>query len=224
MRIALINENSQRKKNELILKVLEKVATKYGHQVFNYGVSDDKTAEIDYVGVGILVGILLNSKAVDFVITGCASGEGAMISANAFPNVYCGYVQDAVDIELFLKVNAGNAISIPFGKYFGMGAELNLENIFEKLFCIEAASGYPVERREIQNKQRNELMNIKRITQINMNEILEEIDKDLLYNMIHNEYFEENFFSQCENDEIRDYLKNIIDAWENDWNQSKNEI
>ena len=38
MRIALINENSQKKKNDLILKILEKVARKYGHEVFNYGV------------------------------------------------------------------------------------------------------------------------------------------------------------------------------------------
>lgn len=215
MKIALVNENSQQKKNELIFKVLEKVAKKYGHQVFNYGVSDDKISDIDYVGVGVLVGILLNSKAVDFVITGCASGEGALISCNAFPNVYCGYVADAVDIELFLKVNAGNAISIPFGKYFGTGSELNLENIFEKLFSTEFASGYPAERRDIQDKQRNELINIKRITQINMSEVLEEIDKDVLYKMIHNEYFEENFFSHCEDFEIGEYLKNIIDAWEN---------
>lgn len=215
MKIALVNENSQKKKNELIFKILEKVAQKYGHQVFNYGVSEDKTSDINYAQLGTLVGILLNSKAVDFVITGCASGEGAMISCNAFPNVYCGYVADAIDMELFLRVNAGNTISIPFGKYFGTGTELNLENIFEKLFNIKLASGYPEERKEIQDMQRNELINIKRITQINMLEILEEIDKDSLYKMIHNEYFEENFFSYCEDYEIGEYVKNIIDAWEN---------
>ena len=42
MKIALINENSQKKKNAFILEVLEKVAKKYGHEVFNYGVSEEK--------------------------------------------------------------------------------------------------------------------------------------------------------------------------------------
>lgn len=214
MKIALVNENSQKKKNEIIFKVLEKVAKKYGHQVFNYGVSEDKLIDLNYAQIGALVGILLNSKAVDFVITGCASGEGAMISCNAFPNVYCGYVADAIDMELFLRVNAGNAISIPFGKYFGTGAELNLENVFEKLFSTPFGGGYPEERKDIQDSQRNELVNIKKITQINMCEILEELDKDSLYKIIHNEYFEENFFSHCEDYEIGEYVKNIIDAWE----------
>ena len=79
MRIALINENSQKKKNAFILDVLERVAIKYGHQVFNYGVSEDKDSSIDYVGAGLLAGILLNSHAVDFVITGCSSGEGVLL-------------------------------------------------------------------------------------------------------------------------------------------------
>ena len=35
MKIALINENSQKKKNSFILDVLEKVAEKYGHQVLD---------------------------------------------------------------------------------------------------------------------------------------------------------------------------------------------
>ena len=136
MKIALINENSQKKKNVFIIEVLEKVAKKYGHQVFNYGVSMDKDADIDYVGAGLLTGILLNTKAVDFVITGCSTGEGVLISANAMPNVFCGYVGDLVDAKLFSKINAGNAVSIPFGKYFGVGSEYLLESIFEALFII----------------------------------------------------------------------------------------
>ena len=155
MKIALINENSQRKKNDFIYQVLTKVASKHGHRVFNYGVSSTKDLSLDYVGAGVLTGILLATHAVDFVITGCQSGEGLILAANAMPNVFCGYVADAVDAELFVRVNAGNAISIPFGKYFGAGAEINLENIFEKLFTIEEASGYPKERKEIQYIKQN---------------------------------------------------------------------
>ena len=44
MRIVLINENSQAAKNEIIYTALNKVATKYGHVVDNYGMTsaDDK--------------------------------------------------------------------------------------------------------------------------------------------------------------------------------------
>lgn len=213
MKIALINENSQKKKNNFILNVLEKVAEKYGHQVFNYGVSEGKEADINYVGAGLLAGILLNSHAVDFVIMGCSSGEGVLISANAMPNVYCGYVSDVVDAKLFAKINAGNAVSIPFGKYFGVGTEFQLESIFETLFTTPFGEGYPSERREIQEKQRKELELLKQTSQINMREILEEIDKDFLYQIIHNEYFEEHFFANSLDDEISGLLKDLFDAW-----------
>lgn len=214
MRIALINENSQKKKNEFIFKVLERVARKYGHEVFNYGVEEGKNADIDYVGAGVLSAILLNSGAINFVVTGCASGQGVALSSNAMPNVYCGIITDAIDAKLFAKINAGNAVSIPYGKYFGVGSEFQLESIFESLFSTEFASGYPSERKEIQNEQRNKLEYIKNFSTYSMEQILNEIDKDLLRNMIHNEYFEENFFMYSDNDTISEYLKNIIDAWE----------
>ena len=167
MKIALINENSQKKKNSFILNVLEKVAEKYGHQVFNYGVNENKDANIDYVGAGLLAGILLNSRAVDFVIMGCSSGEGVLLSANAMPNVYCGYVADVVDAKLFAKINAGNAVSIPFGKYFGTGTEFQLESIFDALFSTSFGEGYPSERKEIQERQRKELEILKQTSHYN---------------------------------------------------------
>ena len=213
MKIALINENSQKKKNSFILNVLEKVAEKYGHQVFNYGVSENKDANIDYVGAGLLAGILLNSQAVDFVIMGCSSGEGVLLSANAMPNVYCGYVADVVDAKLFAKINAGNAVSIPFGKYFGTGTEFQLESIFDALFSTSFGEGYPSERKEIQERQRKELETLKQTSQITMLEILDEVDKDFLYQIIHNEYFEENFFGNTLDNEMSDLLKDLFDAW-----------
>ena len=212
MKIALINENSQKKKNAFILEVLEKVAKKYGHEVFNYGVSEEKNANINYVGAGVLTGILLNSEAVDFVITGCSSGEGVLISANAMPNVYCGYVSDAVDTKLFAKINGGNAIPIPFGKYFGTGSEFLLESIFEALFSTTFKEGYPLERKEIQDNQRKQLEDIKYSSQIGMTEILEEVDKDFLYDIIHNDYFEENFFYYSKDDNVSELLKDLCDA------------
>ena len=58
--------------------------------------ADDK-AQLTYVQCGILAAILLNSGAADYVITGCGTGEGAMLALNSFPGVICGHVEDPVD-------------------------------------------------------------------------------------------------------------------------------
>ena len=50
---------------------------------------------------GLLAGILLNSKAVDFVVTGCGTGMGSMLACNAMPGVFCGLVIDPTDAFLF---------------------------------------------------------------------------------------------------------------------------
>ena len=121
MKIGLINENSQAGKNKIIYNELVKNAK--GNEIFNYS---NENTKLTYVQVGLLAAILLNSKAVDFVITGCGTGEGAMLALNSFPGVLCGHVQDPLDAYLFTQINNGNAIAIPFAKGYGWGGELQL--------------------------------------------------------------------------------------------------
>lgn len=91
MKIALINENSQAVKNEMICNTLKSVVEPMGHTVFNYGMySAEDEHPLTYVQNGILAAVLLNSGAADFVITGCGTGEGAMLACNSFPQVLCG--------------------------------------------------------------------------------------------------------------------------------------
>ena len=81
MKIALINENSQAAKNGIIEAALKKVVEPMGHEVVNYGMyAADDAAQLTYVQCGILAAILLNSGAADYVITGCGTGEGAMLA------------------------------------------------------------------------------------------------------------------------------------------------
>ncbi|MBQ3825618.1 MAG: RpiB/LacA/LacB family sugar-phosphate isomerase, partial [Spirochaetaceae bacterium] len=154
MRIALINENSQAAKNAVIFGALKKVADAHGFEVVNYGMygADDK-AQLTYVQNGILAATLLNAQAADYVITGCGTGEGAMLALNSFPGVICGHVATPLDAYTFAQINDGNAISIPFALGFGWGGDLNLQYIFEKLFCEKSGQGYPRERAE--PEQRN---------------------------------------------------------------------
>ena len=91
MKIALINENSQAAKNALIESTLRKVVEPMGHEVVNYGMyTADDAAQLTYVQNGILAAVLLNSGAADYVITGCGTGEGAMLALNSFPGGSCG--------------------------------------------------------------------------------------------------------------------------------------
>ena len=143
MKIALINENSQAAKNSMICENLKKIVEPMGHEVFNYGMytAEDET-QLTYVMCGLLSAILLNSKAADYVVTGCGTGEGAMLACNSFPGVLCGHIVDVEDAYMFAQINDGNAIAMPFAKGFGWGAELHLQYVFEKLFGCESGGGY----------------------------------------------------------------------------------
>lgn len=67
MKIALINENSQAVKNEMICNTLKSVVEPMGHTVFNYGMySAEDEHQLTYVQNGILAAVLLNSGASRF--------------------------------------------------------------------------------------------------------------------------------------------------------------
>lgn len=210
MRIALINENSQAAKNELIYNTLNKVATKYGHIVDNYGMlgADDKS--LTYVQNGLLAAILLNSGAADFVVTGCGTGAGAMLALNSFPKVLCGLVVEPSDAYLFGQINDGNAISMPYAKGFGWGAELNLENVYENLFKAPFGGGYPKERVVPEQRNKKILDGVKEITHRPMIEILKEIDKDFLLETIDRDTFKKYFFENAKDKEIIDFINKIL--------------
>ena len=179
MKIALINENSQAAKNAMVYENLKKVADAKGYEVVNYGMySADDAAQLTYVQCGILAAILLNSGAADFVVTGCGTGEGAMLALNSFPGVLCGHIVDPSDAFMFSQINAGNAVALPFAKGFGWGAELNLTYIFEKLFEQEPGGGYPKERVVPEQRNKKILDEVKKVTHTDMLYILKNIDKE----------------------------------------------
>ena len=211
MRIALINENSQAAKNEIIVKALKDVVEPMGHTVDNYGMySANDEAQLTYVQVGILGAILLNSGAADYVITGCGTGAGAMLAMNSFPNVICGHVQDPVDAYTFAHVNDGNAVSMPFAKGFGWGAELNLTYVFEKLFGFGHGQGYPKERVVPEQRNKKILDGVRAVTLRPLTECLDAIDQDLLKGAIAGEKFQELFFANCKDEAIAAYIRNLL--------------
>ena len=205
MKIGLINENSQAGKNKIIYNELVKNAK--GNEIFNYS---NENTKLTYVQVGLLAAILLNSKAVDFVITGCGTGEGAMLALNSFPGVLCGHVQDPLDAYLFTQINNGNAIAKPFAKGYGWGGELQLDYIFEKLFSEEFGNGYPKERVVPEQKNKKILDEVKKITYKPMKEILDEIDQALLLETINTPEFKIQFFENAQDEELKNIIANKL--------------
>lgn len=210
MRIALINENSQASKNPIIIKELKDVAEPLGHEVVNIGMFGPDDKSLTYVQNGILAAVLLNSKAVDFVVSGCGTGEGAMLALNSFPGVICGYVHEPSDAYLFRQINDGNAIAMPFAKGFGWGAELNLHYCFEKLLSTEGGEGYPKERREPEQANKKILDNVRKASYRPLTEILKGIDHDLLLGAVDRPSFKEVFLKNAEEGELKDYILSLL--------------
>lgn len=211
MKIALINENSQAAKNEMIYNTLKSVVEPMGHEVFNYGMySQEDKQQLTYVQNGILAAILLNAKAADYIITGCGTGEGAMLACNAFPGVLCGHIVDPSDAYMFAQINDGNAVSIPFAKGFGWGAELNLQYMFERLFEGKSGQGYPKDRVVPEQRNKKILDEVKKVTHQDILTILKQLDQELLKGAISGEKFQEYFFTHSKCDKISDYIKEIL--------------
>jgi len=210
MRIALINENSQANKNETIYKALKEICDKKGYELYNLGMTSVEDPNLTYVQNGLLAAILLNTKTIDFVVTGCGTGEGAMLALNSFPGVECGLVVDPTDAYLFSQINAGNAISIPFAKGFGWGSEVTLNYIFEKLFDTPFGGGYPIERREPEQRNKKILDEVKKVTHKDMLTILKEINQDFLRETVNRHNFKEFFLEKTEESEIKEYIKFIL--------------
>ncbi len=213
MKIALINEFSQAPKNALILGILREVAEPLGHTVVNAGMSQTDVSSgqpsdyptenpcITYVMTGIQASLLLNSGAVDFVVTGCGTGQGALLSCNMFPGVVCGYCVEPADAYLFAQINAGNCLSIPYAKGFGWGADINLRNIFTSAFSAPIGQGYPPERREQQNRNAGVLDGVKRAVAKDLPSAIRTIDPAIVRQAI-TPNFLEVFRAGCQDEEL----------------------
>ncbi|MEZ8153117.1 RpiB/LacA/LacB family sugar-phosphate isomerase [Vibrio splendidus] len=212
MKIALMMENSQAGKNAMVAAELESVAGGIGHDVFNLGMTDENDHHLTYIHLGIMASILINSKAVDFVVTGCGTGQGALMSLNLHPGVGCGYCLEPSDAFLFNQINNGNALALAFAKGFGWAGELNIRYIFEKAFTGERGNGYPLERAEPQQRNAAILNEVKAaVVKDNFIDSLRAIDQELVKTAVGGERFQQCLFDHCQDPEIADYVRSLLD-------------
>ncbi|MBQ9413165.1 MAG: RpiB/LacA/LacB family sugar-phosphate isomerase [Oscillospiraceae bacterium] len=179
MNIALVMEWSTSAKNETVNEVLTKAAQAKGHSVVNYGQYNMEDNRQTYNQNAIFTAVLLASGAADFVITGCGTGEGAMLACNSMPGVVCGLVADPADSYLFTQINGGNCLSLPYNKGWGWAAEVNLEYMFEKLFVQAPGGGYPPSAAASEQRNAALLNKLKGVSHRSLEEILNAEDPDI---------------------------------------------
>ena len=221
MKIALMNEFSQAPKNSIILAQLKDVVEPMGHTVYNTAMAKplldqdipeaytEENPRLTYLHLGIQACLLLNSGAVDFVVTGCGTGQGALMSLKAYPGVVCGYCIEPSDAYLFLQINNGNALAIPFAKGFGWGAELNLNNIFTRAFGSPKGMGYPDGRKEAQNRNANLLFDVKKQVAKPLLEALRSIDPQMVKECMIPRFLD-CFYAGCKDDELKAFVDEVV--------------
>lgn len=179
MRIGVIQASSQATKNQIIYDAVLKYAPKKA-EVINFGCTMEEYEKYSYIEISILVGILLASRTVDFIVTGCSSGQGMMLACNSMPDVICGYAPTPKDAYLFAQINNGNAISLPLGEDYTWSGIENLEKTIEALFSEPFGQGYPKSEAERKIRDAEQLKEIRRIGQVQFKEFVNILDISLL--------------------------------------------
>ena len=170
MKIGIIQAASQKDKNELLVRCVENAVEGKGHEVISFGVFKEEESDISYVQTAVLCSMLLGSHAVDFLVTGCSSGQGMALALNSLPDIMCGYVENPSDAYLFGRINDGNAVSYPLGLSFGWAAQINLQSTMDALFSEEFGIGYP--KKDAERKKKDTLL-LKQINRAAKKELWE---------------------------------------------------
>lgn len=183
MKIGVIQASSQTEKNELIYNTVKKYAPT-GSQVFNFGCTADEQERYSYIEISVLVGLLLASGSVDFVVTGCSSGQGMMLACNSMPGVLCGYAPTPKDAYLFAQINNGNAVSLPLGEEYTWSGKENFEKTIEALFSEPFGQGWPKSEADRKLKDTELLKSIREKSQVSAAEFFGQLDESIVQKIL----------------------------------------
>ena len=182
MKIGVIQASSQREKNAALYACTARAVERRGRgdEVINFGVFSGSDAAFSYVETAMCISLMLSSGAVDFVVTGCSSGQGMMLACNSLPGVLCGFVQTPQDAFLFGRINGGNAASVPLGLNYGWLGQINLQCVLDKLFEGDFGCGYPPEDAARKAADATLVKRLNATTKRDMAEAFARYDPDLM--------------------------------------------
>lgn len=220
MRVAVIQGTTRRNMNLLLFESVKK-AVQSSDEVLNFGIFEEENEQYSYVEIAILISFLMESGAVDFVVTGCSSGQGMMLACNSLPDLLCGYIENPQDAFLFGRINGGNVASLPLDLNFGWQGELNLQYTLDKLFDGEFGMGYPEHEAERKRLEASALKNLNRLTKRSWEELLDQIPKDNLNKLLQRKIVMNAIINKGSNKEFIRLLKAKADKMDADrkWNK-----
>lgn len=205
MKIGVIQASSQIEKNELIYRAAKEYAK--GHAVVNYGCTISDKEKYSYIEISILIGLLLSSGTVDFVVTGCSSGQGMMLACNSMPGVICGYAPTPKDAYLYAQINHGNAISLPLGEDYTYTGETNCVQTIKLLFSEPFGQGYPKSEAARKLEDTRLLKWIRKQAQIDMVSLLEGLDIKLIDKVFRKSNVIEDILEHGDNRELTGWIR-----------------
>ncbi len=207
MKIGVIQATSQAKKNKLLYHCTANSVEKHGYEVINFGCYEDESCSFSYIEIAVMISMLLSSKSIDFVVTGCSSGQGMMIACNSLPDVICGYVENPQDAFLFGRINDGNSVSVPLGLNFGWAGEINLQCTLEKLFEDEFGIGYPPEDADRKKQDTLLLKEINALTKRNAIDVFKQLDKTLIQKVLKKHNVVEYILEHGRKKEVLEFIR-----------------
>lgn len=178
-------------------------------EIINFGVYAQSEVSMSYIQIALCVGLLLESKVFDFMVTGCSSGQGMMLACNSFSGVTCGYVENVTDAYLFGRINNGNAISYPWGVNFGWAAEINLKETLRALFIKPMGMRYPIEDADRKRQDALDLQIIHNKCKKNIVEALPYLDKEIVRGAIFYDVVYNFIMQKGTNQELKQMLETL---------------
>ena len=207
MKIGVIQASTRTDLNQLLFEAVKQAAGNQ-HEIVNFGVFPQETENYSYVEIALEICLLISSQAVDFIVTGCSSGQGMMIACNSLPNLICGYLPTPQDAYLFGRINDGNVASLPLGLNYGWAGEINLKATLQQLFEEPFGIGYPL--KDVKRK-REDTKKIKALNQLCKKDIIEflnEIDSSFINKVLSKKNVIDYILEQGKDQRIKQWILN----------------
>lgn len=208
MKIGVIQASSQVEKNDVLYQSVKAVNQK--QEVINFGCFFNEKEQYSYVEIALEICLLISSQAIDFVVTGCSSGQGMMIACNSLPNLICGYCPTPQDAYLFGRINDGNVVSFPLGLNYGWAGEINLKSTLYQLFHEPFGMGYPQSQATRKIEDTKLLKKINYMVKKDMITVFEQLDNDLLNKVLHKDNVIDYILKYGKDERIKQWIKKKI--------------
>lgn len=210
MKIGMIQASSQRDKNGM-LEACMKTAVCGEHEIINFGIFETDKRSLTYLQAALCISLLLESGAIDFIVTGCSSGQGMMLACNSLPGILCGYVENVADAFLFGRINNGNAVSYPLGLNWGWTGEINFMETIRALFCEPLGTGYPPQEAERKKRDAKQLKKMNAVCKKTLSDVLPLLDREDLSAALGYDVVYQYIMKNAKNKELMEIIRKYRD-------------